>query len=95
VLVALAMVWAVRLGVYHAGAEWGYWPGPTTCATPAQTIVNPADLMSRLATSRVVDCTVAAWRFAGLSLAGWNVVIAAGLAVVALAGAARSPVRPT
>lgn len=93
VLMALIMVWAMRLGVYHAGAEWGFWPGPTSCATPVQTLANPADLLRSLQTARVVDCTVAAWRFAGLSLAGWNVVIAAGLAGVALAAAARVPVR--
>jgi disulfide bond formation protein DsbB len=34
-----------------------------------------------------VRCDEAAWRFLGLSLAGWNVVISLGLAGIATAGA--------
>jgi disulfide bond formation protein DsbB len=37
-----------------------------------------------------VSCTEAAWRFLGLSLAGWNVLISLGLMALALA-AAKSP----
>jgi disulfide bond formation protein DsbB len=34
-----------------------------------------------------VRCDEAAWRFLGLSLAGWDVLVSLGLAVVALWGA--------
>src|SRR6185312_6912148 len=30
-LVALAFLANTGLGVYHAGAEWKFWPGPATC----------------------------------------------------------------
>lgn len=30
-LVALAFLANAGLGVYHAGAEWKFWPGPTAC----------------------------------------------------------------
>jgi disulfide bond formation protein DsbB len=91
-LVALAavMIWGAYLGVYHAGAEWGFWPGPTTCAQPATIARTPGDLLRQLQTGpRIADCTVAAWRFLGISLAGWNVVIATVLAAVALFAATR------
>ena len=86
-LAALALVVGAGLGLYHAGAEWAFWPGPSDCgggagAAPA----GVADFMRSLETTRVVDCTQAAWRFLGVSLAGWNAVVAAVLA--ALAGAA-------
>src|SRR3990167_9696153 len=31
----LGLIFAVGLGVavYHAGAEWKFWPGPTACAS--------------------------------------------------------------
>ncbi len=32
VLIALAMLLNAGLGVYHAGVEWKFWPGPTDCA---------------------------------------------------------------
>jgi disulfide bond formation protein DsbB len=41
------------------------------------------DFMKQLQTPRVVSCTEAAWRLAGLSLAGWNAVFSAGLALLA------------
>lgn len=72
--VALAFLANAGLGVYHAGAEWKFWPGPDTCATAQALPTNASDLLSGLAQTRVVRCDEAAWTFAGLSLAGWNVV---------------------
>jgi disulfide bond formation protein DsbB len=89
--IAAVMLWGAGLGIYHAGAEWAFWQGPTTCAQPATIARTPGDLLRQLQSGpRVVDCTVAAWRFLGLSLAGYNALIASALAIVALAGASRS-----
>jgi disulfide bond formation protein DsbB len=44
--------------------------------------------MQSLQKTRVVSCTEAAWRFLGLSLAGWNVLISLALAAFAALGAA-------
>ncbi|APX83997.1 disulfide bond formation protein B [Methylorubrum extorquens] len=87
-LVALVLIYGAGLGVYHAGAEWGFWPGPSDCgggsgAGPA----DVADFLKNLESVRPVDCTAAAWRFLGLSLAGWNALIAAGLGLLAAAAA--------
>jgi disulfide bond formation protein DsbB len=49
------------------------------------------DFRRSLERTRVVSCTEAAWRFLGLSLAGWNVAISLGLAALALAAASRRP----
>ena len=45
--------------------------------------------MQSLRKTRVVSCTEAAWRFLGLSLAGWNVLISLALAAFAALAAAR------
>ncbi|GJE69706.1 disulfide bond formation protein B [Methylorubrum podarium] len=87
-LVAVVLIYGAGLGVYHAGAEWGFWPGPNDCgggSGPGPADV--ADFLKNLETVRPVDCTAAAWRFLGLSLAGWNAVIAAGLGLLAAAAA--------
>ena len=42
----------------------------------------------QISRTRVVRCDEAAWRFLGLSLAGYNVLISLALAAVALWGAA-------
>jgi disulfide bond formation protein DsbB len=77
---ALAFFANAGLGVYHAGAEWKYWPGPATCGT-LQAIGGPTGggILDKLETVKVIRCDEAAWRFAGLSFAGWNVVISLAL----------------
>lgn len=90
-LILLGLIWVSgsALGVYHAGAEWHFWPGPTTCGSAAAFDLGGGDLVSALKKAKpVVSCTDVQWRFLGLSLAGYNVLIAAGLALVAFAGAA-------
>src|SRR5436305_1197176 len=34
-VLALLMLWGTYLGVFHAGIEWGWWPGPQECSGAA------------------------------------------------------------
>ena len=89
-LLGLAFVVSAGLGAYHAGVEWGVFAGPADCASVRAP--QPADVgafLDALNRTRVVSCTEAAWRFLGLSLAGWNVVVS--LALAAVAGLALRP----
>ncbi|OHB29175.1 MAG: disulfide bond formation protein DsbB [Phenylobacterium sp. RIFCSPHIGHO2_01_FULL_69_31] len=75
------------VAVYHAGAEWKFWPGPQACASGGAA-VNGADLSAFLEGAKVKPpaCDEAPWVFAGLSMAGWNAVISlilAGLSALA------------
>jgi disulfide bond formation protein DsbB len=83
-VVAAAMLWNAGLGIYHAGIEWKWWPGPQDCSAPISSLGSAGNLLRQLENANVVRCDEAAWRFLGLSLAGWNVVISVGLAGVAL-----------
>ena len=75
-LVSLAYLGNAGLGVYHAGAEWKYWPGPDTCGATGPGITKSAgSLLKQLETTTVIRCDEAPWRFLGLSFAGWNVVV--------------------
>jgi disulfide bond formation protein DsbB len=70
------------LGVYHAGIEWGFWPGLATCAGVAPT--PSGNILDSLKNpTRFVSCDEAAWRFLGISLAGYNALIAGVLAWIA------------
>jgi disulfide bond formation protein DsbB len=88
-LALLALVFAVStgLGAYHAGVEWGFWPGPADCAGSSGAAPAMGEFLNQLNSIKVVSCTDAAWRFLGLSLAGWNALISAGLASLAVSGA--------
>jgi disulfide bond formation protein DsbB len=93
--VALAFLANAGLGTYHAGVEWKFWPGPDTCGTAQALPSNPADLLRGLGETRVVRCDEAAWTFAGLSMAGWNVLVSlvaftTALKAAFLAAAARA-----
>jgi disulfide bond formation protein DsbB len=86
-ILILLLGWSTWLGAYHSGVEWGWFAGPNDCggAVTAPTASMP-DFMKQLQGVRVVSCTEAAWRLAGLSLAGWNALFSLALAGLALAG---------
>lgn len=88
---ALAFLIGSAVAVYHAGAEWKFWAGPTACATTGSGGVSAADLNAFLAGERVRPpaCDEAPWVFAGLSMAGWNALISFGLAVLSVLAAVR------
>jgi disulfide bond formation protein DsbB len=90
VVVALAFLGNAGLGVYHAGAEWKFWPGPDTCGAAQALPTSATDLLSGLQDTRVVRCDEAAWTFAGLSMAGWNVVASLIIFVLAAKAAVQS-----
>ena len=82
-LIMLTLLWGTYLGVYHAGAEWKWWPGPQDCAGAGFT-PGAGGLLQQMQATRVVRCDEAPWRFLGLSLAGYNVLITLALAAVAV-----------
>src|SRR5262249_51520892 len=89
IAIAAGMLWNTGLGIYHSGIEWRWWPGPQECSGTAADFGPASALAERLKSTRVVRCDEAAWRFLGLSLAGYNAVISAVLAAIALWGVAR------
>jgi disulfide bond formation protein DsbB len=75
VLLAAAAFGNAGLGAYHAGVEWQFWQGPTDCSGPVGNLGSAGSLLERLDTVKVVRCDEVQWRFLGLSLAGYNVLI--------------------
>lgn len=92
-ILALATLANAGLGAYHSGVEWGFWKGPTDCSGPVVNLGNAGDLFSRLDTVKVVRCDEVQWRFLGLSLAGYNVLISLLMSAIAAWGFARTAKR--
>jgi disulfide bond formation protein DsbB len=88
-ILALAALGNAALGAYHAGVEWGLWKGPTECTGPIGNFGSASDLLKRLDTVKVIRCDEVQWRFLGLSLAGYNVLISLLMAAVAAWGIVR------
>lgn len=87
VAVGLAFLANAGLGVYHAGAEWQFWLGPSTCGGSESLTSGSGNLLNDLGKERVIRCDRAPWRMLGLSFAGWNVVTSAVLAIAAFQAA--------
>jgi disulfide bond formation protein DsbB len=89
-LIALAALGNAGLGVYHSGVEWGFWQGPTECTGPVGNLGSAGNLLERLDSVKVVRCDEVQFRFLGLSLAGYSVLISLAMAAIAALGIRRS-----
>ncbi len=90
-VIALVMLYGAGLGIFHAGIEWRLWEGPATCASGSAAPTTVGAMLESLQPGNIgPSCTQAVWRFAGLSFAGWNAIIAAGMALLAGLGVVRA-----
>jgi disulfide bond formation protein DsbB len=83
-LLALATLGNAFFGAYHAGVEWGFWAGPSSCTGPLLNLKQAGSLFDQLDKVKVVPCDVVQYRKFGISLAGYNALIS--LAMTAIAG---------
>ena len=83
-LLGAIFLYGAGLAAFHAGVEWKWWPGPTTCSGGASAAAS--DLVAMLKGDKIKPpaCDKAAWIFLGISMAGWNALISLGLAVASL-----------
>jgi disulfide bond formation protein DsbB len=89
-VLGLVFLAGAGIAVYHAGAEWKFWPGPKACASAGATV--DARALSALLSGtkiRAPACDEPAWVFLGLSMAGWNALISLALAGLSVAAALR------
>ena len=89
-LLLLIFLFGTGLAAYHAGVEWKWWPGPTTC-TGGAAGVDAGAMADLLAGKRIrpPSCDKAAWVWLGLSMAGWNALASLGLSGLSLAALLR------
>lgn len=91
-LAAVFATGAITAG-FHAGGELKWWELPATCAAAAPGDFDLESLTSlALGTGpapRVAMCDAVTWSFLGLSMAGWNALVSAALAVFSLLAAKR------
>jgi disulfide bond formation protein DsbB len=84
---ARALVWLAVLGIaisgliggYHAGVEYHWWQGITTCST---TRLGGGDPLEAIMNAPVIRCDVPAWTLFGISMAGYNCIGSLAAAVL-------------
>jgi len=81
-----ALVASSLIGAYHAGVEYKWWEGFTTCSSLVQ-FEPGADPLAAIMAAPKVRCDEVQWSLFGISMAGYNFLIsgAAALAVFAFA----------
>ena len=82
-LIALSAATTAAIAGYHVGVEQQLWAGPASCSS-ALASGSAAELVDSLLATPVIRCDEIAWSFAGLSMAGWNMVFSLGLACFAV-----------
>ncbi len=83
-LAALAILASGAIGLFHAGVEYGWWPGITSCAVVSGG--GSGNALEDIMNTPLVRCDAPAWTLFSISLAGYNFLIstAGGLAVLGL-----------
>lgn len=67
--------WAgALLAGFHAGVEWKLWEGPSACSGGITATMTAEEIRAQLFAAKAVSCTEPAFRFLGLSMAGWNML---------------------
>ncbi|MEO6388245.1 MAG: disulfide bond formation protein B [Croceibacterium sp.] len=79
-LAGIAILVAGLIGAFHAGVEYGWWEGFTTCSTNFD--ASGGDPLEAIMNAPLVRCDVAQWTLAGISLAGFNAIISISSAAV-------------
>lgn len=88
----LAALAASSLGLFHVGVEQGWWEFISSCTQDVPLSVGPGAALLPDEGDIVappVRCDRIAWQFLGLSMAAWNAICSAGLAILWLIGASR------
>lgn len=79
-LAGVAILASSLIGAYHAGVEYGWWEGLTTCAAA----VGGGDALDAIFAAPLVRCDEVQWSLAGISLAGFNFLISTAAAIAIL-----------
>lgn len=80
ILLAGAAIFASGvIGGFHAGVEYDWWEGFTSCSSIVQTDGDP---LAAIMEAPLVRCDSAPWDLFGISLAGWNFLISCGAGIL-------------
>ncbi len=81
-LAAFAVLVSGLIGGFHAGVEYGWWEGLTSCATLD---LGGRDPLDAIMNAPLVRCDEVPWSLFGISLAGWNFLISTATAIAIFA----------
>ncbi len=93
-LSVLVLLAGAGIAAYHVGVEQHWWAGTAECGGQTGAAQSVADLKRQLLATEVTRCDEVAWSLLGISMAGYNMILSAGLAVVLVLSLIHSRRRP-
>lgn len=72
---ALSTLTTATIGFYHAGVEYKWWDGPSSCSSKINTEISASDLLNQILDAPIVRCDDVVWDLFGISMAGWNGIL--------------------
>lgn len=88
---AAAALTSAGIGLFHVGVEQKWWEGLASCTASSLNGISTADLLNPdVVVAAPVRCDEIAWAMAGISMAGWNVILSLVLVAVWVAAARRA-----
>ncbi len=72
------------LAAYHVGVEQTWWEGPSACSSSAFNTTDIQALKEAIMSAPLIRCDEIAWSLFGISMAGYNAILALGTGVSAL-----------
>lgn len=78
-----AILFAVDAAIagFHVGVEQKWWEGMTECTSQVSLDGNLDDALNAIMNAPLVRCDEIAWSLFGISMAGYNFLIAAGMTI--------------
>lgn len=86
VLAALALTFAVDAGLamFHVGVEQRWWEGISTCSGAVGVTDSVNDALDAIMNAPLIRCDEIAWSLFGISMAGYNFILATALTLFCL-----------
>jgi len=88
-VMAVLFILNAGLAFYHSGVEWKWWLGPSSCTGDALSALGGGgvgNFLDSLNDIQIVRCDEAQFRLFGLSFSGYNTLMSAAMALIALSG---------
>lgn len=69
------------IALFHVGVEQKWWEGLSTCTANFDAGATSAELLDTILNANAIRCDEPQWTLLGVSMAGYNFLIALGLAI--------------
>lgn len=85
-LLGLALLGSMAMGIWHAGVEYGFWPGPASCTATGEVISNEGmtleQILAEMNEAKPPACSDSPWPNSPISMAGLNAILSLLAALV-------------